>query len=155
MISLQPQIAQMLQDNRCAREGKELVSVCNFLLLQRFAWKYVFQGLDVDVLLWLLPSGRLSVSQVLDVYAAMACIEYLEPQNLHGDVQSLAWLRRVKKLQVPIELVCCEESVHHYKEKSKQMVTLIQWVMSPKIVISSLFLQVTCCLYICIIFIAW
>lgn len=74
----------------------------------------------------LLPSGRLSVSQVVDVYAAMACIEYLEPQTLDGDVQSLAWLRRVKKLQVPIELVCCEESVRHYKEKSKQMVTLIQ-----------------------------
>ncbi|XP_048046866.1 E3 ubiquitin-protein ligase rnf213-alpha isoform X2 [Megalobrama amblycephala] len=87
MISLQPQIALMLQDNRCAREGKELV---------------------------------------LDVYAAMACIEYLEPQTLDEDVQSLAWLRCVKKLQVPIELVCCEESVRHYKEKSKQMVTLIQ-----------------------------
>ncbi|XP_067280905.1 E3 ubiquitin-protein ligase rnf213-alpha isoform X2 [Pseudorasbora parva] len=87
MISMQPQIAQMLLDNRSAREGNELV---------------------------------------LDVYAAMACIEYLEPQSLDGDVQSLAWLRRIKKLQVPIELVCCEESVRHYGEKSKQLVTHIQ-----------------------------
>ncbi|KAL1277475.1 hypothetical protein QQF64_024148 [Cirrhinus molitorella] len=87
MISMEPQIAQMLIDNRCAREGTELV---------------------------------------LDIYAAVACIEYLEPQTLDGDVQSLAWLRRVKKLQVPIELVCCEESQRHYGEKSKQMVINIQ-----------------------------
>ncbi|XDV14216.1 hypothetical protein PO909_002393 [Leuciscus waleckii] len=87
MISIQPQIAQMLQDNKPAREGRELA---------------------------------------LDAYAALACIEYLEPQTLDGDAESLAWLRRVKKLQVPIELVCCEESVRHYGEKSKQMVTHIQ-----------------------------
>ncbi|KAF4115423.1 E3 ubiquitin-protein ligase rnf213-alpha isoform X2 [Onychostoma macrolepis] len=87
MISIEPQIAHMLIDNRCAREGTELM---------------------------------------LDMYAAVACIEYLEPQTLDGDVQSLAWLRRVKKLQVPIELVCCEESLRHYGEKSKQMVTHIQ-----------------------------
>lgn len=76
----------------------------------------------MDVLLCLLPS----VSQALDAYAALACIEYLEPQNLDGDAEGLAWLRRVKKLQVPIELVCCEEIVRHYGEKSKQMVTHIQ-----------------------------
>ncbi|XP_073689267.1 E3 ubiquitin-protein ligase rnf213-alpha [Garra rufa] len=87
MISIEPRIAQMLIDNRCAREGTELV---------------------------------------LDMYAALACIEYLEPQTLDGDVQSLAWLRCVKKLQVPIELVCCEESLRHYREKSKLMVTHIQ-----------------------------
>ncbi|XP_016095221.1 E3 ubiquitin-protein ligase rnf213-alpha-like isoform X1 [Sinocyclocheilus grahami] len=87
MISIEPQIAHMLIDNRCAREGTELV---------------------------------------LDMYAAVACIEYLEPQTLDGDVQSLTWLRRVKKLQVPIELVCCEEGLRHYGEKSKQMVTHIQ-----------------------------
>ncbi|KTG00734.1 hypothetical protein cypCar_00028017, partial [Cyprinus carpio] len=87
MISIEPQIAQMLIDNRYAREGTELV---------------------------------------LDMYAAVACIEYLDPQTLDGDVQSLAWIRRVKKLQVPIELVCCEDSLHHYGEKSKQMVTHIQ-----------------------------
>ncbi|XP_077086723.1 E3 ubiquitin-protein ligase rnf213-alpha [Siphateles boraxobius] len=87
MINIQPQIAQMLQDNKPARDGRELA---------------------------------------LDAYAAVACIEYLEPKTLNGDAESLAWLRRVKKLQVPIELVCCEESVRHYGEKSKQMVTHIQ-----------------------------
>ncbi|XP_043106269.1 E3 ubiquitin-protein ligase rnf213-alpha-like isoform X2 [Puntigrus tetrazona] len=87
MIRIEPLIAHMLIDNRCAREGTELV---------------------------------------LDMYAALACIEYLEPQTLDGDVQSLAWLRCVKKLQVPIELVCSEEALRHYKEKSKQIVTHIQ-----------------------------
>uniref|UniRef100_A0A672LGP9 RING-type E3 ubiquitin transferase n=1 Tax=Sinocyclocheilus grahami TaxID=75366 RepID=A0A672LGP9_SINGR len=79
MISIEPQIAQRLLDNTCAREGTELV---------------------------------------LDVYTALACIECLEPQALDEDGQSLAWLRRVKKLQVPIELVCCEESLRHYGEKT-------------------------------------
>ncbi|XP_043084874.1 E3 ubiquitin-protein ligase rnf213-alpha-like isoform X2 [Puntigrus tetrazona] len=63
---------------------------------------------------------------VLDAYAAVACIESLEPWALDDDVQSRAWLRRVKKLQVPIELVCCEESLRHYGQKSKQIVTRIQ-----------------------------
>ncbi len=80
----------------------------------------------MNVLLWLLLSDSLSVSQVLDVYAAVACIESLEPQALDEDVQSLAWLRRVKKLQVPIQLVFCEESLRHYGEKSKRIVTHIQ-----------------------------
>uniref|UniRef100_A0A6Q2YDT1 RING-type E3 ubiquitin transferase n=1 Tax=Esox lucius TaxID=8010 RepID=A0A6Q2YDT1_ESOLU len=49
---------------------------------------------------------------VLDVYAAMACVEYLEPQALETDHQRLAWLRQVRRLQVPIELVCSEESLN-------------------------------------------
>ncbi len=83
-------------------------------------------GIGWNVLLWLLPSDSLFVSQVLDVYAALACIESLELRALDEDVQSLAWLRRVKKLQVPVELVCCEKSLRHYGEKSKQFVTHIQ-----------------------------
>lgn len=79
--------------------------------------------------LWLHPSVY-SDSQILDVLAAVACIEYLEPQNLDGDDQSLAWLRRVKKLQVPVELVCSQESLHQRGDRCRQMVTNIQWVMS-------------------------
>ncbi len=79
-----------------------------------------------NVLLWLLPSDSLFVSQVLDVYAAVASIESLEPLSLDEDIQSPAWLRRVKKLQVPVELVCCKESLRHYGEKGKEIVTHIQ-----------------------------
>lgn len=66
------------------------------------------------------------VSKVLDVYAALACVEYLEPQNLDTDAKRQTWLRLVKKLQVPIELVCSEDSVRHYGDRSKMMVKRVQ-----------------------------
>lgn len=66
------------------------------------------------------------MSKVLDVYAAFACVEYLEPRDLDTDDQRQAWLRLVKKLQVPIELVCSEESVKHYGEKSQTTVFRVQ-----------------------------
>lgn len=66
------------------------------------------------------------MSKVLDVYAAFACVEYLEPSNLDTDAQRQAWLRLVKKLQVPIELICSEESVRHYGERSKTFVCQVQ-----------------------------
>ncbi|XP_073713018.1 E3 ubiquitin-protein ligase rnf213-alpha-like [Misgurnus anguillicaudatus] len=69
---------------------------------------------------------REGIELVLDLYAALACIEYLEPQTLDEDAQSLVWLRRVKKLQVPVELVCSEENQRHYRERSQQMVAHIQ-----------------------------
>lgn len=64
--------------------------------------------------------------KVLDVYAALACVEYLEPRQLDTEEQRQAWLQMVKKLQVPIELVCSEESQRHYGEKSKTIVRNVQ-----------------------------
>lgn len=64
--------------------------------------------------------------KVLDVYAAFACVEYLEPTLLNTDDERLAWLRQVHKLQVPIELVCSEDSVRHYGERSKTIVCRVQ-----------------------------
>ena len=85
---------------------------------------------------WVLPniilaqtlSSPLSphASKVLDVYAALASVEFLEPQALDTDPQRRAWLRQVKRLQVPIELVCSEESVRHYGERSKTMAGRVQ-----------------------------
>uniref|UniRef100_A0A4W4H2I6 RING-type domain-containing protein n=1 Tax=Electrophorus electricus TaxID=8005 RepID=A0A4W4H2I6_ELEEL len=51
---------------------------------------------------------------ILDVYGALACVEQLEPQDLNGDFQRQSWLKQVKRLQVPIELVCSERSLKHY-----------------------------------------
>ncbi|KAM4716889.1 E3 ubiquitin-protein ligase rnf213-alpha-like [Anableps anableps] len=62
---------------------------------------------------------------VLDVYAAFACLEHLEPRVLDTDAQRQAWLRQVKKLQVPIELICSEDSVKHYGERSKMIVNRV------------------------------
>ncbi|XP_037333444.2 E3 ubiquitin-protein ligase rnf213-alpha isoform X2 [Pungitius pungitius] len=63
---------------------------------------------------------------VLDAYAAFACVEYLEPRLLDTNVQRQAWLRQVKKLQVPIELICSEDSVRHYGERSKAIAGRVQ-----------------------------
>ncbi|XP_029363545.1 E3 ubiquitin-protein ligase rnf213-alpha [Echeneis naucrates] len=72
------------------------------------------------------PSARDEEEMVLDVYAAFACVEYLEPRDLRTDAKRLAWLREVKKLQVPIELICSEDSVRRYGEKSKAIVCRVQ-----------------------------
>ncbi|XP_041076276.1 E3 ubiquitin-protein ligase rnf213-alpha-like isoform X2 [Polyodon spathula] len=45
----------------------------------------------------------------IDVFAATACIELLEPHDLKTDESCQAWLRQVKSLQIPVELVCSEE----------------------------------------------
>ncbi|KAK3552318.1 hypothetical protein QTP86_010384 [Hemibagrus guttatus] len=87
MITIEPQIAQVLLDKAESRVGMEMV---------------------------------------LDVYAAMACVEYLEPQGLHAFTNFEAWLRQVKKLQVPVELVCSEESIRHYGERSKTLISHVQ-----------------------------
>ncbi|XP_056144422.1 E3 ubiquitin-protein ligase rnf213-alpha [Lampris incognitus] len=67
---------------------------------------------------------------LLDVYAAFACMEHLDPQT---DLQSLAtdakrqeWLRHVKKLQIPIELICSEDSFTLYGERSKTMICRVR-----------------------------
>nr|XP_046270196.1 E3 ubiquitin-protein ligase rnf213-alpha isoform X2 [Scatophagus argus] len=70
--------------------------------------------------------SRDGVELVLDVYTALACVEYLEPGVLDTDAQRQAWLRQVKNLQVPIELICSEDSVRRYGERSKAMVCRVQ-----------------------------
>ncbi|XP_029014016.1 E3 ubiquitin-protein ligase rnf213-alpha isoform X2 [Betta splendens] len=63
---------------------------------------------------------------ILDVYAAFACVEYLEPTDLRSDAQRQSWLRQVKKLQVPIESICSEDNVRRYGERSKAIVARVQ-----------------------------
>ncbi|XP_062264891.1 E3 ubiquitin-protein ligase rnf213-alpha [Platichthys flesus] len=70
--------------------------------------------------------GRDGDELVHDVYAAFACVEYLEPRLLDTEAQRQAWLRQVKKLQVPIELICSEESVRHYGDRSKAIASRVQ-----------------------------
>ncbi|XP_041853322.1 E3 ubiquitin-protein ligase rnf213-alpha isoform X2 [Melanotaenia boesemani] len=72
------------------------------------------------------PCAREGVEMMLDVYAAFACLEHLEPRVLDTDAQRQAWLRQVKKLQVPIELICSDDSVRHYGERSKMLANRVQ-----------------------------
>nr|XP_057905202.1 E3 ubiquitin-protein ligase rnf213-alpha isoform X2 [Doryrhamphus excisus] len=90
----------------------------------------------------LLKSSHLSngVELVLDVYAALACLEYLEPRHLVTLAEKQAWLRRVKKLKVPIELVCSEDGVRSYQERSKTVVCTVQNVWN-RIFSVSLFVE--------------
>ncbi|XP_072560845.1 E3 ubiquitin-protein ligase rnf213-alpha isoform X2 [Paramormyrops kingsleyae] len=68
------------------------------------------------------PGAVEGVELVVDVFAAMACVEHLEPIQLETDERRLAWLRQVKKLQVPIELVCSEEKLGLYGRRSQEIV---------------------------------
>ncbi|XP_069050628.1 E3 ubiquitin-protein ligase rnf213-alpha isoform X2 [Lepisosteus oculatus] len=83
---------------------------------------------------------REGAEMVLDVYAAVACVELLEPHNLDTDGLCLEWLRRVKRLQVPIELVCAEECVQNYGSRSQELVKFVRsgW---NRIFSSSLFVE--------------
>ncbi|KAL0993465.1 hypothetical protein UPYG_G00108340 [Umbra pygmaea] len=76
--------------------------------------------------LWGNTHAREGEELVLDVYAAVACVEYLEPEALDTDCQRMAWLRQIKRLQVPIELVCSQESLRDYGERSKAMARRVQ-----------------------------
>uniref|UniRef100_W5N459 RING-type E3 ubiquitin transferase n=1 Tax=Lepisosteus oculatus TaxID=7918 RepID=W5N459_LEPOC len=84
--------------------------------------------------------SREGAEMVLDVYAAVACVELLEPHNLDTDGLCLEWLRRVKRLQVPIELVCAEECVQNYGSRSQELVKFVRsgW---NRIFSSSLFVE--------------
>uniref|UniRef100_A0A674AMJ9 RING-type E3 ubiquitin transferase n=1 Tax=Salmo trutta TaxID=8032 RepID=A0A674AMJ9_SALTR len=53
--------------------------------------------------------------QVLDVYAAVACVEQLEPPALDSNTQCQDWLKQVKRLQGSIELVCSQGTVPYGK----------------------------------------
>ncbi|XP_077425075.1 E3 ubiquitin-protein ligase rnf213-alpha-like isoform X2 [Vanacampus margaritifer] len=68
----------------------------------------------------------MSGSWVLDVYAALACLEYPEPRVLETDAQRQAWVRRVNKLKFPIELICSEDSVRGYQDRSKTIACVVR-----------------------------
>uniref|UniRef100_A0AAX7SI34 RING-type E3 ubiquitin transferase n=1 Tax=Astatotilapia calliptera TaxID=8154 RepID=A0AAX7SI34_ASTCA len=72
------------------------------------------------------PNARDEFELVLDVYAGFACVEYLEPIDLNTDARRQAWLRQVKKIQVAIELICSEDSVRRYGERSKIIAMRVQ-----------------------------
>uniref|UniRef100_A0A3P9P4Q6 Uncharacterized protein n=1 Tax=Poecilia reticulata TaxID=8081 RepID=A0A3P9P4Q6_POERE len=55
---------------------------------------------------------------VLDVLAAKACVENLEPQNLHSDALCRQWMRQVKRLQVSMELIFSQHSLRQYGDRS-------------------------------------
>ncbi|MBN3286120.1 RN213 ligase, partial [Polyodon spathula] len=62
----------------------------------------------------------------IDIYAAAACIELLEPHNLKSNESCQAWLRQVKSLQIPVELVCSEEYAQLYGDRCHALVSFVR-----------------------------
>ncbi|XP_035997551.1 E3 ubiquitin-protein ligase rnf213-alpha [Fundulus heteroclitus] len=57
---------------------------------------------------------------VLDVQAAKACVEYLESQSLDSDALCQNWMRQVKRLQVSMEIIFSQHSLHQYGDRCKE-----------------------------------
>ncbi|XP_054875809.1 E3 ubiquitin-protein ligase rnf213-alpha-like [Poeciliopsis prolifica] len=57
---------------------------------------------------------------VLDVFAAKACVEKLESQNLDSDAVCRQWMRQVKRLQVSMELIFSQHSLRQYGDRCKE-----------------------------------
>eukprot|EP00064_Thunnus_orientalis_P007838 superscaffoldBa00000892_g7860 len=54
---------------------------------------------------------------VLDVHAAMACVESLDCPTLDTDALCQQWLKEVKRLQASLELICSQQLQLRYKER--------------------------------------
>ncbi|XP_055738567.1 E3 ubiquitin-protein ligase rnf213-alpha-like [Salvelinus fontinalis] len=68
-----------------------------------------------------IPLVKDSPEMVLDVYAAVACVELLEPPALDSDAQCQDWLKQVKRLKGSMELVCSQRSLKQYGERSREL----------------------------------
>nr|XP_046247516.1 E3 ubiquitin-protein ligase rnf213-alpha-like isoform X2 [Scatophagus argus] len=57
---------------------------------------------------------------VLDVHAAMACVECLESPSLDTDAHCQQWLKQVKRLQASLELICSQRNSRQYGKRCKE-----------------------------------
>ncbi|KAG7230635.1 hypothetical protein INR49_025352 [Caranx melampygus] len=90
--------------------------------------------------LWLEIFGSkemLHVPHVLDVHAAMACVEYLESPGLDTDALCQHWLKQVKRLQASLELICSQQNTKQFGERCKERLH-VSW---KRIYILSLFVE--------------
>ncbi|MCJ8738386.1 hypothetical protein PDJAM_G00035330 [Pangasius djambal] len=119
----------------CRRRGSSVESEPSLPLIHTAYHEFQKRLQNFSRMISILPQVVLSLQgnphvmhtaeMVLDVYGALACLEHLEPQELNRDFQK-HWLKQVMKLQVPIEVVCSEQSLKKYGERSREMVKLIQ-----------------------------
>ncbi|KAL7397817.1 hypothetical protein ABVT39_028331 [Epinephelus coioides] len=57
---------------------------------------------------------------VLDVHAAMACVECLERPTLDTDALCQQWLKQVKRLQASLDLIGSQHNTRQYGERCKE-----------------------------------
>ncbi|XP_042369460.1 E3 ubiquitin-protein ligase rnf213-alpha-like [Plectropomus leopardus] len=77
---------------------------------------------------------------VLDVHAAMACVECLESPTLDTNPLCQRWLKQVKRLQASLELICSHQNTKLYGERCKERLPTVRngW---KRIYILSLFVE--------------
>ncbi|XP_076856258.1 E3 ubiquitin-protein ligase rnf213-alpha-like isoform X2 [Brachyhypopomus gauderio] len=119
----------------CIRRGMSVDDQLSLALVHSAYHEFQKRLQNLSRIMSILPQVALSlqgnpyvmdpVEMILDVHAALAAVEHLEPQDLKGDFQRQSWLKQVKRLQVPIELVCSEHGLKQYSERSREMAKFI------------------------------
>ncbi|XP_036971896.1 E3 ubiquitin-protein ligase rnf213-alpha-like isoform X2 [Acanthopagrus latus] len=73
-------------------------------------------SLRPDVISPLQRNQQISCCQemVLDVHAAKACLEYLEPSTLDTEALYQHWLQQVKRVKPSLELICSQHNTRQY-----------------------------------------
>ncbi|XP_073332592.1 E3 ubiquitin-protein ligase rnf213-alpha-like [Pagrus major] len=80
-------------------------------------------SLRPDIISPLQRNQQISCCQemVLDVHAAKACLEYLEPSTLDTEALYRDWLEQVKRLKPSLELICSQHSTRQYGGRCKEI----------------------------------
>uniref|UniRef100_A0A8C7KKT6 RING-type E3 ubiquitin transferase n=1 Tax=Oncorhynchus kisutch TaxID=8019 RepID=A0A8C7KKT6_ONCKI len=73
-----------------------------------------------------IPLMKDSPEMVLDVYAAVACVELLEPPALDSDAQCQDWLKQVKRLKGSMELILVKNSDVKSEEPFAAVITILK-----------------------------
>ncbi|XP_075132003.1 LOW QUALITY PROTEIN: E3 ubiquitin-protein ligase RNF213-like [Leptodactylus fuscus] len=74
-------------------------------------WMFIFSNEE------LLPVSSNFSFKVLDIFAAIACMEILKDSVKH--LRPEDWMYQVKNIQMPIELICSEEYLNGYSSRCK------------------------------------
>ncbi|XP_053562489.1 E3 ubiquitin-protein ligase RNF213 [Bombina bombina] len=94
--------------------------------LQNFSRIAAINPIVLDQLIEKLPELQSTMSRhlVLDIYAAMACLEILQSTVLIPSPQ--AWLHQVKNLQIPVDLICSENYLQGHSTMCQQIIEEIK-----------------------------
>ncbi|XP_066519298.1 E3 ubiquitin-protein ligase rnf213-alpha-like [Hoplias malabaricus] len=119
----------------CRKRGSSVENELSFPLVHTAYYEFQKRLQNFSRMMSILPQvvlilqGKPHVMKgnemVSDIYCALACVEHLEPQDFSVDFQHLSWLKQVKRLKVPIELICSESSLKHYGDRRREMMKQI------------------------------
>ncbi|XP_029582376.1 E3 ubiquitin-protein ligase rnf213-alpha isoform X4 [Salmo trutta] len=137
MMSLQPQVVPHLQRIPLVKDSPEMVRITLVKDSPEMVRITLVKDSPEMVRITLVKD---SPEMVMDVYAAVACVELLEPHTLDSDAQCQDWLKQVKGLKGSMELVCSQRSLKQYGERSRELFDYI-WNHWNRICIVFLFVE--------------